>query len=75
MSRRQEVKNISPGQEPEWLAGQMDEMEVAFVAQMTALTKEIGALRRVLTGILVGIIIALVSVPIGILWASAVHVP
>lgn len=73
MSRRDEVHNVRDGQEPEWLAGQMDDIEKAFIGRMDNVTAELAALRKILMGILISIVIALISVPVGIIWATAVH--
>jgi len=71
MSRRDEVRNLREGQEPQWLAGQIDDVENAFIGKLDTLTGELAALRRVLVGILISIVIAMVAVPVGILWAAA----
>lgn len=54
-----------------WLAAQIDEVENGLKTEVHALTEEVRKLRSVLTAILISIIVALVSVPIGIIWQVA----
>lgn len=74
MSRRDEINNVKEGQEPAWIAGQIDDLELLFINRIDTLNKELVSLRRVLVGLLVSIVIALIAVPVGIIWAAATAV-
>jgi hypothetical protein len=71
MSRREEIDNLKEGQEAVWLAGQLDDLEKTFILKLDRLNEGLDSLRRVLVGILISIVIALVAVPVGIIWAVA----
>ena len=83
MARIHEVIDVSPEHQPRWLAGQIDEverknkeahqaLESRFSEEMNRFTAELGATRRVLTGILIALLTASLTIPIGLIWAAAV---
>lgn len=74
MSRSREIRDVAPDRQAEWLAGQLDEIEARLdklQVQMSdgfaRIDEQMAASRRVLTGILVAIIVALVALPVGLL--------
>lgn len=72
VSRADEVADVHPERQAAWLAGQLDELEAGLVTQLTSLTGELAAVRKLLTGILVSICVGLVSIPVGIIWTAAI---
>lgn len=73
MARADEVKAMRTEAVNEWLAGQLDELESKFLERIKKLTDELTATRRVLTGILVAIVTAAVTIPLGLVWAAAIR--
>lgn len=71
MSRMSEIQQVAEPERFAWLAGQMDELHADLSTQLTALTMEVGTLRRVWTGVLVAILVGLVTIPVSIIWAAA----
>lgn len=72
--RSAELRLIDPAQRETWLAEQVDEVEAVALAAVETLGLEAGrlrdemvALRKVLTGLLVSIIVALVGGGIGLI--------
>jgi len=72
VARADEVADVHQDRQAVWLAGQLDEMEAGLVTQLTSLTGELAAVRKLLTGILVSICVGLVSIPVGIIWTAAI---
>lgn len=72
--RAAELRLVDPAQREVWLAEQLDEVEGTALAavetlagEATRLREELIALRKVLTGLLVSIIVALVGGGIGLI--------
>lgn len=75
--RSAELRLIAPEQREVWLAEQLDEVEMTALAAVETLgveaqrlRDELVALRKVLTGLLVSIIVALVSAGLGLIIAA-----
>ena len=84
MARIHEIGDASPESQPKWLAGQIDEverknreahkeLETRFSDEMSRFTHELNSTRKVLTGILIALLTASLTIPIGLIWAAAVH--
>ena len=71
-TRAEEIRRVAPNEHFIWLAEQMDELHVELSAGIHEVKTEVGAMKRLLTAVLVGILCGLVAVPVGIIWAAAV---
>lgn len=74
MSREHEIESVAPDARDTWLAGQLDEITADVQARLIGIAEEIrenkievSAMRGVLTKVLLGLIGALVAVPVS-LW-------
>ena len=77
-SRAREVADVAEDRRHIWLAAQIDEAEATTGAvadelkrDFDALLAEMRSLKRVLQGILISVIVALVAIPVGIIWTAA----
>lgn len=79
--RARELRLVAPDRQTEWLADQVDEVDVAVASEMAllrqqfaeeslAVRREVAGVRKVLTGLLVSIIVALVSAGLGLIIAA-----
>lgn len=68
-TRRDQIRygDISEPNRFEWLASEVDDVEATLSDSVRALSVEMKALRRVLTGLLVSICLALIVVPVTVL--------
>lgn len=63
MSRATEIVDINPDRRVVWLAGEVDELESEFTKGINKLIASQESGRRLLTGVLVAIIAALIVFP------------
>lgn len=68
MSRSEEIKQVADDQRFYWIAGQMDE----FHAELLTIRDEVQAMKRLLTGSLIGILTGVIVIPIALLWAAGI---
>ncbi len=72
MGRIHEVTDVQTEHQARWLAGQVDQLEMEILKRLDSLTTELAATRRVLTGVLVSVLVAALTIPIGMIAAAAV---
>lgn len=72
MGRVHEVTDVQTEHQARWLAGQVDQLEMEILKRLDLLTTELAATRRVLTGVLLSVLVAALTIPIGLVWASAI---
>ena len=68
MTRAEEIKQVADDQRFYWIAGQMDE----FYAELLTIREEVQAMKRLLTGGLIGILTGVIVIPIALLWSAGV---
>lgn len=68
MNRAEEIKQIAEDQRFDWIAGQMDE----FHAELLTIREDVQAMKRLLTGSLIGILTGVIVIPIALLWAAGI---
>lgn len=69
MNRAEEIKQIAEDQRFDWIAGQMDE----FHAELLTIREDVQAMKRLLTGSLIGILTGVIVIPIALLWAAGIN--
>ena len=69
MNRAEEIKQIAEDQRFDWIAGQMDE----FHAELLTIREDVQAMKRLLTGSLIGILTGVTVIPIALLWAAGIN--
>lgn len=79
MSREHEIQSVAVDFRDQWLAGQVDEISTDVTSrlmdqseELREMKAELSAMRGVLTKVLLGLIGALVAVPIG-LWVFIIN--
>ena len=79
MNRAEEIKQIAEDQRFDWIAGQMDEFHAElltirdeFYAELLTIREEVQAMKRLLTGGLIGILTGVIVIPIALLWAAGI---
>lgn len=72
MGRVHEIGDVNGEHQARWLAAQLDELEETFLSRLDRLTAELVATRKILTGLLTAILVASLTIPIGLIWASAI---
>lgn len=70
VSRVEEIRQVAEPERFVWIAGQLDEIHSELSGAITEMRGELGDIKGRLTGVLIAIVTAAVTIPLSIIWAA-----